>query len=83
MSRDALHKLRWCELASKVFGHFVIVSTKIYSCTHKKYTHILNQNILIKQPKLTYILNQGTNFWGAVDASGQPQPRPQVVNITS
>ena len=42
MSRDALHKLRWCELASKVFGGIVKVSTKISS-----YTHLLDQNKLI------------------------------------
>ena len=30
MSRNALHKLRWCELASKVFADFVIVSTETY-----------------------------------------------------
>ena len=38
--------------------------------------HILIQDILV-----TYKLTQGTHIWGTLDASGQPQPCPQVVNI--
>ena len=38
--------------------------------------HILIQDILV-----THKLIQGTHIWGTLDASGQPQPCSQVVNI--
>ena len=60
--------------------HTHILIQDILMYTYPKYTHILYQQYSYTYPISNHIvLIQGAHFWGTVDASGQPQPRPQVM----